>query len=94
MKLKNDPERVWEKDGWELWMKKQSGYVELHIKRPRKDFRIHPVEWVSTEFKSDLGKKNSTIRGAGAARRPPQKLEQPGHNHSPSAGVRECISID
>ena len=41
MKLKNDPERVWEKDGWELWMKKQSGYVELHIKRPQKDFRIH-----------------------------------------------------
>jgi hypothetical protein len=41
MALKNDPERVWEKDGWELWMKKQSGYVELHIKRPQKDFRIH-----------------------------------------------------
>ena len=41
MALKVDPERVWEKDGWELWMKKQSGYVELHIKRPQKDFRIH-----------------------------------------------------
>jgi hypothetical protein len=41
MKLKNEPERVWEKDGWELWMKIQNGYVELHIKRPQKDFRIH-----------------------------------------------------
>jgi len=41
MRLKNEPELVWEKDGWELWMKKQIGYVELHLKRPRKDFRIH-----------------------------------------------------
>ena len=41
MALKNEPERMWEKDGWELWMKKQNGYVELHIKRVQKDFRIH-----------------------------------------------------
>jgi hypothetical protein len=41
MTVKNDPERVWEKDGWELWIRKQSGYVQLHIKCPQKDFRIH-----------------------------------------------------
>ena len=51
MALKNDLERVWEKDGWELWMKKQSGYVELHIKRPQKIFASIPVEWVTTEWK-------------------------------------------
>jgi hypothetical protein len=32
---------VWEKDGWELWMKKQNGFVELAVKRAQKDFRIH-----------------------------------------------------
>jgi hypothetical protein len=41
MALKLDPERVWEKDGWELWLNKQSGYVDLHVKRRQKDFRIH-----------------------------------------------------
>jgi hypothetical protein len=41
MALKNQPERMWEKDGWELWMKQQRGYIELDVKRVQKDFRIH-----------------------------------------------------
>jgi len=39
--VKSEPQRVWEKDGWELWTKKQGNYFELYIKRPQKDFRIH-----------------------------------------------------
>lgn len=41
MTVKNQPQRVWEKEGWELWTKRQGSYVEFYIKRPQKDFRIH-----------------------------------------------------
>ena len=41
MTVKSEPQRVWEKEGWELWMKRQGSYVELFIKRPQKDLRIH-----------------------------------------------------
>ena len=41
MTVKNQPQRVWEKEGWELWTTKQGNYTEVYIKRLQKDFRIH-----------------------------------------------------
>lgn len=41
MKVKNQPQRAWDKEGWELWTKKPGNCFELYIERPQKDFRIH-----------------------------------------------------